>query len=157
MKILKNWYFTLVEAFLNNARSLMGWHGAQLITPALHLVIMVTLASACFLGRLRIIGGRFEKPILILEGRIGCQREWQRNTWELGDKSSRNTGLTVASGELLPNFPTIFYISHCFRVDSLTEYLLPPTGRDIGQLSCVHIFMHPTDHHHHHPFHSDSS
>ena len=88
----------------------MGWHGLQLITPALHLVIL-TLASACFLGRLRIIGGRFEEPILILEGRIRCQREWQRNTWELGDKSSRNTGLTVASGELLPNFPTIFYIS----------------------------------------------
>ena len=26
----------------------------------------------------------------------------------------------------------------------MTEYLLPPTDRDIGQLSCVHIFMQAT-------------
>ena len=64
------------------------------------------------LAVLRIIGGRFEEPILIVKGRIRCQGEWQRNTWELGDKTSRNTGLTVASGKLLPNFPTIFYINH---------------------------------------------
>ena len=86
---------------------------------------------------LRIIG-RFDEQILILKGRIRCQREWQGNTLELGDRSSRNTGLTDASGELLPNFPTIFYIRLTFT-DRLTEYLGPPTGRDIGP--CVHLLL----------------
>ena len=53
MKILKNWYFTVVGAFLNNARSLMGsGTGGAINQPALDLV-MDTLAPAVFL---RIIG-----------------------------------------------------------------------------------------------------